>query len=416
MGAVRVLSVGSVYPPHLLGGYEVMWRGVSHALTAQGHESRVLCSDYRSPEVPAGAADDLDVHRELGWYWRDHGWPRLGWGARRELERRNAELFARHVREFGPDVVTFWPMGGMSLSLITAAQRAGLVSIFFAHDPWTIYGLRRDQWLDGWSRPGWRQLRGLGERVSGLPTQVDLTHGLWVFCSEWMRRTSGLSPAPDRQIVLTPGIEPRFLDRAPVASRPWTGELLYLGRVVEQKGVLSAIEALARLPEACLTVVGSGDVPYRRRLEARAAALGVADRVHLRLPVARELTPDIYAAADVILHPVLWGEPWGLVPLEAMGVGRPVIATGQGGSADFLQDGVNCLLHPPGDVGALAAAVQRLADGPALRAELVAAGRLTAQAHTAAAFNHAAVELITRAAAGLPLPDPPDPGSFGFGG
>jgi glycogen(starch) synthase len=403
MGVVRVLSVGSVYPPHLLGGYEVMWQGVSHALVHQGHASRVLCSDYHSPEVPDPGPDDSGVHRELEWYWKDHGWPRLPWGARVELERHNAAVFARHVREFRPDVVAFWPMGGMSLSLITAAQRAGLPAICFAHDPWTIYGPHRDQWLHGWSRPGWRQLRRLGERIWQLPTEVDLTQGSWVFCSEWMRQGSGLAPLHGRQTVLTPGIEARFLEQPPVPPRAWSGELLYLGRVVEQKGVLSAIEALALLPEGRLTILGSGDGDYRRELGARAAGLGVADRVRFRAPVRRELIPAVYGAADVVLHPVLWGEPWGLVPLEAMGVGRPVIATGQGGSADFLRDRGNCLLHPPGDAAALAAQIRALADDPALGAALVTAGRRTAEAHTAEAFNQGAVELTRRAAAGLPL-------------
>ena len=395
---MRVLSLGSLYPPHQLGGYEVMWQGVTRALLAAGHASRVLVGDFISPDAPAEVPEDPGVHRELRWYWHEHRWPRLGLRERGVLERHNAAVFDRHVREFRPDAVTFWAMGGMSLSLITRAQRAGLTTIFFVHDPWPVYGPVRDGWLAWWSRPGWRRLGATAERLTGLATRLELTQGQWVFCSEWLRRDIPLSLAPGRQSVLTPGIEARYLGVV-APPRPWSWELLYLGRVVEPKGVLTAVEALALLPDAAtLTIIGAGDGEYRRALEDRARALGVNDRVRLRPPVAREATVAAYAGADVVLHPVRWGEPWGLVPLEAMGVGRPVIATGQGGSADYLSDGVNCLLHPPGDAPALAAAVSRLAEDPALRASLVAAGGRTAAAHTASDFNRQAVALILRAA------------------
>ncbi len=396
---MRVLSIGSVYPPHLLGGYEVMWQGVSRELVAQGHASRVLCTDFTSPDVPAEAPDDPDVRRELRWYWHEHRWPRLSLRERTNLEHHNAAVFDHQVSDFRPDIVAFWPMGGMSLSLITRAQREALATIFFAHDPWTVYGPRHDQWLSLWSAPGWRRLRGLAERFTDLPTRLDLTQGYWVFNSRWLRDDTHLGLPPQRQTVLTPGIEARYLS-APVPPRPWSWQLLYLGRVVEQKGVLTAVDALAFLPEATLTILGSGDADYRVELEDRAAELEVRDRIRFVAPVERDATPAVYTAADVVLHPVLWAEPWGLVPLEAMGVGRPVVATGQGGSADFLDDGVNCLLHPPADAPALAAAVQRLAGDAELRARLVAAGRRTASEHTAAAFNRTAVELMLQVAGG----------------
>ena len=88
--------------------------------------------------------------------------------------------------------------------------------------------------------------------------------------------------------------------------------------------------------------------------------------------------PDIYAGSDVVLFPVRWQEPWGLVPLEAMALGRPVIATGQGGSGEYLRDQENCLLVPPGDPRAIAAAVRRLADDPQLRARIRTGGLATA--------------------------------------
>jgi glycosyltransferase involved in cell wall biosynthesis len=93
----------------------------------------------------------------------------------------------------------------------------------------------------------------------------------------------------------------------------------------------------------------------------------------------REQLPAEYRAADVMVFPSTWPEPFGLVPIEAMACGVPVVATGVGGSAEFLVHGENCLLVEPGDPVALAAAVRRLAGDPALRRTLVAHGLETAR-------------------------------------
>jgi glycogen synthase len=74
-----------------------------------------------------------------------------------------------------------------------------------------------------------------------------------------------------------------------------------------------------------------------------------------------------------------------------MGLGRPVVATARGGASEYLHDGVNALVVEPGDPAAVAAAVRRLADDPALRARLRHGGIATAKEHTAERF-HARVE------------------------
>src|SRR4029079_8556256 len=89
------------------------------------------------------------------------------------------------------------------------------------------------------------------------------------------------------------------------------------------------------------------------------------------------------------IFPVIWEEPWGLVPLESMALGRPVIATGRGGSGEYLRDEDNALLYEAGDADALAAAVRRLADDPKLRARLRHGGSEAAPRHTQEVFNEA---------------------------
>jgi len=101
----------------------------------------------------------------------------------------------------------------------------------------------------------------------------------------------------------------------------------------------------------------------------------------------RSAVPGVYADADVVVFPVEWEEPWGLVPIEAMSVGRPVVATGLGGGREYMTDGRNCLLSPPRDDVALARAVLRLSEDADLRDRLQAGGRATAQHFTDAAFE-----------------------------
>jgi glycosyltransferase involved in cell wall biosynthesis len=165
--------------------------------------------------------------------------------------------------------------------LVEHARRAGIPALLFVLDPWPAYGPRHDLWLRMWQRP---RLGGqLAERVTGLPTSIDLVHaGRWLFCSETMREQT-LATLPDitDSAVISPGVEASFQSASPEPQPPpWRWELLYVGRVVEQKGVRTAIESLPLLPAAAtLRIVGDGDRAYRRELERLAAQLGVNGRV-----------------------------------------------------------------------------------------------------------------------------------------
>ena len=374
---MRVLSVGNLYPPHDHGGgYELVWASAVGFLRAAGHTVRVLTTDHEEPE-PQGP-EDPDVVRTLRWYWRDHGFPKLGPRAILGIERHNAAALEEQLAGFRPDVVTWWSMGGMSLSLLEQVRVAGIPAVAFVHDDWLDYGRRADRSL---------RLRGLARRG------VDLAGAArYVFVSETTRRRaleSGLE-LPDTGIAHS-GIDPSFL--AAVPEREWAWRLLYVGRLDERKGIGDAIEAMSRLPhEATLSVVGDGDPETVAQLKAKAGrrASFAGRRRHDTLPVE-------YADADAVVFPVRWEEPWGLVPLEAMAVGRPVVATGRGGSGEYLRDGENCLLYEAGDAGALAGAVRRLARDPDLRARLREGGFRTARQHTSAVFEEAVLAEVKRA-------------------
>ena len=395
---LNILAVGNMYPPHHAGGYEVMWQTAMVRARELGHRARVLTSDFRSPGV--SGESDPDVHRTLRWYWDldRYRFPQLSPIDRLRLERHNAHELSRHLKEFRPDVVSWWSMGAMSLSLIERVRRAGIPAVFIVHDDWLVYAPGFDQWLRMW-RGRRLLLAPLAERLLGLPTSVGLSGaGTFVFNSRYTRdtaATTGLDLTGSR--IVHPGIEAELREELP--RQAWGWRLLYIGRIDRQKGIDTAVEALAELPaQATLEVWGTGSEDYTAQMRALAEQLGLSDRVSFRGWAGPAERLAAYERADAVVFPVRWQEPFGLVPLEAMGVGRPVVSTARGGSAEFLRDGENALVFEAGDAPGLAAALTRLASDEGLRQRLLQGGRRTAAEHTIERFADQTVAEIVRAA------------------
>src|SRR6266567_2967760 len=149
------------------------------------------------------------------------------------------------------------------------------------------------------------------------------------------------------------------------AGAPFT--VLFVGRLVERKGVSHLVDAVSLLRSGVdvrLVIVGDG--PERARIEARVREQGLDGRVAVRGRVSDAELQAAYAAADVFVLPAVMDrrgdtEGLGVVLLEAMNHRVPVIASAIGGITDIVEDGVSGLLVPPGDGTALAAALARLA-------------------------------------------------------
>jgi glycosyltransferase involved in cell wall biosynthesis len=398
--ALRILAVGNMYPPHHAGGYELAWQRAMRHAESLGHRVRVLASDYRKE----GERDEeeVDVHRTLRWYWdlERYEFPRLSLRERVRLERHNAAELRRHIAAFRPDVVAWWSMGCMSLSLIELVSRAGIPAIFIVHDDWLVYGREHDQWIRTWAGRRRSRLVPVVEGLCGVPAQVDVSRaGPFVFNSSYTlerARRTGLDTS--EAAVVHPGIDERFLE--PLAPQPWQWRLVYVGRIDRQKGIDTAVAALADLPHvATLAIWGSGDERYVAEMTALADRIGVRDRVRFEGFVDADGLRSVYEAADVVVFPVRWEEPFGLVPLEAMGAGRPVVTTARGGMADFVRDGENALVFAADDETGLAGCVRRLGSDGALRARLREEGRRTAAQYTATRFAERTVAEILRTAA-----------------
>jgi glycosyltransferase involved in cell wall biosynthesis len=372
-----------MYPPHHYGGYELSCRDVMDRWRERGHHITVLTTTMRV----AGVEDPPDdgakgVHRDLTFYWEDHVlqsppvWERL------RIERRNQHALQRAIDAAQPEVVSVWNMGAMSFGLLTTLVERDLPMVLNVCDEWPCYGPRLDAWARLFTH---RRAAGRAVRaVTRVPTLVpDVgAHAVTCFVSEAMRQKAKSASAwtyPVSDVVYS-GIETREfpVPTGVIAARPWRWRLLYVGRIDDRKGIDEIIRALPDLPdEATLDLVGNGDAAHLAELRALVHDLGLDGRVRFG-PLPRAELAARYAASDVFLFPSTWSEPFGLVPLEAMACDTPVIATGTGGTGEFLRDGENAVFFEPGVAGSLAAAIRRLADDEQLRTHLVLAGRRTA--------------------------------------
>ncbi|HEX9235990.1 MAG TPA: glycosyltransferase family 4 protein [Actinomycetota bacterium] len=156
-------------------------------------------------------------------------------------------------------------------------------------------------------------------------------------------------------------------------------QLLWVGRLDPQKGfgvALDAFEALlAERLDVNLIVIGDGrDRSLADRLPAEVRA-----RIHLLGSVRHDRLPGYHRAADVFVAPAIGQESFGVVLVEAMAAGLPVVATDIAGYREVVRDGVEGLLVPPNDPRALGAAIERILSDPELAGRLRAAGKTRAE-------------------------------------
>jgi glycosyltransferase involved in cell wall biosynthesis len=169
----------------------------------------------------------------------------------------------------------------------------------------------------------------------------------------------------------------QFLDRLEVGKERLV--ILFVGSMDSahhpKGGVPILLEAVARLGDSNIVTLFVGGGDKVGTYAARAAELGLQDHVRFLGPVPNEALPSIYAAADVVVQPSVLFEPFGLVAVEAMACGRPVIVSDLPGVRSVVSDAGGGLLAAPGDANDLAAKIQSLLANPDLRARLGVAGR-----------------------------------------
>lgn len=232
-----------------------------------------------------------------------------------------------------------------------------------------------------------------GSLVKGVGGPVDAglrAYERWVLPRVFARCAALVAVSPvamthhtGRAQLISPGVDPSTF-RPPSGDEQRRG-ILYVGRIETTsrwKGVSVLVDALAGLapdrPDLELHLVGGGD--GRAELERQASRMGVGDRIVWHGALDREHVAAAYRRAAVTVLPSLTeAESFGMVLVEAMASGCPVIGSEVGGIPYVVRDGVDGLLAPRGDPSALAAAIERVLDDPALATSLGDAGRQAAE-------------------------------------
>ncbi|HUI03822.1 MAG TPA: glycosyltransferase [Acidimicrobiales bacterium] len=406
---MRVLAVTNLYPPHHVGGYEIACRGVMERFHRAGHEVMVLTAGTRVPGVADDARPEtVTVRRRLdGWWdWERFAPARPGLLRRVAVERTNQRAVLDAVRDFRPDVASIWNLGYVSYAIATRLEELGVPIVVNLGDDWICYAHEFDAWTTMFERRPWARPAGA---ALGLRTRLPRFDTATVTMASALiaDRVDARCPWRFGRRALVPlGVETWDFPVTVPADRPWSWRLLYVGRILPIKGVHTLVRALALLPpEARLEIDGHGPDHEVQALRALAEEVGVGARLRITRSRRGELR-DRYRSADVVVFPSEWEEPFGIVPLEAMACGVPLVASGTGGSGEFLADGVNCVLFRPGDPGTLAAALHRIADDPALRRRVVLGGTDTAGHMTMDECARRLAVLHAEAAAGAGGPAP----------
>ncbi|MBT2415634.1 glycosyltransferase [Streptomyces sp. ISL-12] len=350
------------------GGQNVYVARLSEELARRGHDVTVYtrrdCLDLpdRVPlpggavveHVPAGPAEPLPKDDLLPYM------PAFGAHLARAFTRERPDVVHAH----------FW-MSGLAAQI--GVQPHGIPFVQTFHALGTVK--RRHQGLRDTSP---HERIGIERQLGRSCARVLAT------CTDEVVELGDMG-VPPRQVSVVPcGVDSHHFrpgaDTGRAPARRHRHRLLACGRLVPRKGYELAVRALADIPDAELLIAGgppADDVdtdPEARRLTSVARRTGVADRVRLLGAVDPEHMPTLIGSADLVLCTPHY-EPFGIVPLEAMGCGVPVLATDVGGHRDSVADGVTGRLVEPGSPRAIADAARDLLADERLRRALGTAGR-----------------------------------------
>jgi glycosyltransferase involved in cell wall biosynthesis len=366
---VKIAQVSTRFPPGP-GGVERHVAEVAVRLGGRGHRVDVYTSDL----------------------YREFPWQRLGPEVPREETRTFGAVHRLRVRSLPgplhypffrglgaalardrPDVVHAHTYGTHQVAVARRhRRRTGTAFVLTAHfhPIWSIEG--------GWARHRWRAF--YDRRLAGPIVRDAACVIVQTREEERLLRTLGL--ALPRVEIIPPGYAP-LPGVAPTGSfRSEYGVagpyLLFVGRLASNKGLLPLVEAFSIVgrdhPDATLVLVGE-DGGMRGAVEAAASRSGLGDRVRFLGHVADDaVLADAFREARFTVLPSEY-EAFGLVLLESLAQGTPVIASRVGGIPEFVPDGRAGLLVPPNDPGELARAIERLWTDETLARQLGTFGR-----------------------------------------
>lgn len=175
--------------------------------------------------------------------------------------------------------------------------------------------------------------------------------------SRFMKKELVQNGFPESKAHIVPPVMPiKPVTLTPVPNEPI---VLFVGQLIKGKGVDLLLRALKNLScEFTAIIIGTGNA--QSYLQELCRDLGLDERVHFKGWVSNDSISEFYSKARVVAVPCRWAEPFGMIGLEAMRHGRPVVAFDVGGISDWLENNVNGLLVPEQDIGAFSTALEEI--------------------------------------------------------
>ena len=374
---LKIAHVVRRYSPAEWGGTETVVMHTVEEQRALGHVPRVFCTAALQPP-DARSTEDVSFFPYFYPYFPMPAADRL------KLDKKGGSPYApklfKAVAAFRPDVIHIHAGGRLACAAVKLAKRLGVPSVISLHGGAAAVPASE---LEEMLKPlkGKFPYGAILDRLFGLRfdplAKVDV-----IICISHEEERRLKEKYPGRNVQYLPnGVDG---GKVRAAARPGSN-ILCVSRIDYQKNQLALVELLAARPGCRLTLVGPITARwYADKIAARAKELGVGDRLTLvpGLPPGSAELEAAFASADVFVLPSVH-EPFGIVALEAMARGIPLIASNVGGLPDFVKDGENGLLFDPSDPANLVRAFDRLVALPPERVNtMVSAARATADQFT----------------------------------
>lgn len=371
---MKLLFVGDHYPPCERGGYAQLCADLANGLQSRGHELVVLCLD-EGKEFP-GDRDGSVLRQLQAPISFEDKWPvplqQLLFEKRRQMHSR--QVFRHVIREYGIEVVVFWPnLYGDFHLMIDAENIPGLTVAYYIAGTSPVPSNLDIYWSYAGHSVGIRivksLLRGIATSKSTMLKKPRMEHVMCV--SEFERqRVIGDGAASEDVVVIHNGIDLRQFNFVGFPSaRRAPGEplnVLYAGRLVEDKGAHTLVDAVGRLHQTRpdlsvnLTWLGTGPKKYLKFLDQLVENYGARDRITKADWISREHVSSFMSRFDVLVLPTIRPEALSRVVLEAMAVGLVIIATPTGGTPEIVRDQQTGLVFEPGDAMGLANCLEKV--------------------------------------------------------
>jgi len=390
---MKIFVLSNLYLPYYIGGYELRCKEVVDGLRRRGYSVFVLTSTYG---LKGGPKKTDNIFRQLLIY-RYKQTQNIS-SSKVKLfytEWQNNRRLRKVVQDLVPDIIFIWNLQGLSMSLLVTAQRAGIPLVYSLGDTWLIDAPKGDEWFNLWNyipknpikRVIKRFLQNCGLRGvidHYVPTsEKELSFPNLFFNNEDLKqRYLEASLKVENAPVIYRGVDTgEFVFRQKRAQA--LNKLLFCGRVIHDKGVHLAIEAVGYLVSNGYTnllfdIVGNGgSVEYKQYLKNLIVERKIELHVNFLGKLPQERMPEVYNFHDIFLFTSIWREPFAFTILEAMASGCVVIGAEVGGSKEILKNGVNCLTFEPGNAIDLAEKIEKLILSPQLWSKLSKGGRRT---------------------------------------